>query len=236
MDGIILIDKEKGWTSHDVVAKLRNILNTKRIGHSGTLDPDATGLLVILIGAATKKSSAIMAGKKVYRALIRLGIETDSYDATGIVISRKRAEDITEVKVKKILDSFVGEIRQKVPVVSAVKVNGRPLYAYARKGIEVDTPVKTVHIYKMDLMSITKEDNPVLDVNIECGSGTYIRSLASDIGKSLGCGAHIQELRRTASGGFYVKDAASIAEIARLAGKGDTASFLIPVNGVANEA
>jgi tRNA pseudouridine55 synthase len=235
MDGMILVDKTKGCTSHDVIASLRRVLKTRKLGHTGTLDPDATGLLIVLSGKATKLSRFIMSDGKTYRTMIRLGIETDSFDASGKIVSTAQVSGISRAEVEEVLESFTGEIRQTVPVVSAVKVKGKPLYKYARQGIDVDPPEKTVVIHKIELLSMDTGDEPTLDIIVECGSGTYIRSLASDIGRALGCGAHVADLRRLSSGPYSVDTAHTVDEIEQLFQKGAIDDFLIPMNGSCND-
>lgn len=231
MDGIILIDKDKGCTSHDVVLRLRKMLPANRVGHSGTLDPDATGLLVILAGKATKLSKHIASEGKTYYATVRLGVETDSMDASGRIVSTKEVNNITKERIESVLSSFVGEMEQTVPLVSAVKVKGMRLYKYARRGIEVVPPKKKVHIDSIELVEMTKSDNPTFDMIVRCGSGTYIRSLASDIGRSLGCGAHLAGLRRLKSGSYNIEDAHSLEEVEAMMMRSDIDGFLMPMNG-----
>jgi tRNA pseudouridine55 synthase len=203
-DGILLIDKEKGKTSFDSVRMVKRILKRKKTGHAGTLDPFATGLLILLLGQGTKLSSYIMGGRKKYRAVIRLGIETDTYDSTGLVIREMAVPEIGAERIHKEIAGFTGVIKQVPPVFSALKVNGERAYKLARRGIEVALASREVTIYSIDIMDINL---PLITVDVTCSAGTYIRSLASDIGKKLDTVAHLQELRRVSSGQFNVDDA-----------------------------
>ena len=203
-DGILLIDKEEGKTSFDAVRMIKRILRCKKTGHAGTLDPFATGLLIILLGQGTKLSSYIMGGKKKYRAEIRLGIETDTCDPTGSVIEEVPVPDIGVESIAEVIDLFTGVIEQTPPAFSALKVNGQRAYKLARKGIEVELKKREVTVYSIDIVDIRL---PLIMLNITCSAGTYIRSLAADIGKKLGTAAHLRKLRRLSSGLFDVNDA-----------------------------
>lgn len=205
---IVLVDKEPDWTSFDVVAKMRSILKIKKIGHAGTLDPFATGLLILLVGKATKIQDSLMLSDKVYEAEIKLGQRTDSFDRTGKVIVEsdkkvKKDEIITAVK------SFEGESFQMPPMFSAVKKNGKRLYELARKGIEVEREPRKIMIHSID---ITEVNSDRVIIRVHCSKGTYIRTLADDIGEKLGTYAFLNELRRTAIGEYSVKDSLKISE------------------------
>ncbi len=209
--GFLLIDKPKGKTSHDVIDELRKITKIKKIGHSGTLDPIATGLLILGIGReATKKLSQFQKLDKEYWARIRLGAISDTFDVQGKIMEIKVNEIPTKEKVEKVLRSFEGEILQTPPPYSAKKIKGVKLYELARKGILVAPKPKKVKIYKIELL---KFKWPYLEIKINCSSGTYIRSLANDIGKKLGCGALVEELKRTKIGEFSLDKAVSLSEI-----------------------
>lgn len=203
-DGIVLIDKNGGETSFDVVRNVRKILKIKKVGHAGTLDPFATGLLIVLLGQGTKLSPFIMAGEKTYRAVVRLGVETDTQDPTGRVVSTKTVPDFDPGYISEKASLFVGEIEQVPPIFSAVKIRGKRAYKLARQGIKVDLEKRKIRVHSLKIVSI---DLPDVAMEIKCSSGTYIRSLAADLGRQLGTGAHLRALIRLSSGPFAVKDA-----------------------------
>jgi tRNA pseudouridine55 synthase len=194
--GFLVVDKPQGMTSHDVVAKVRRGTGVKRIGHTGTLDPMATGVLVLCIGAATRLSEYVMASTKVYEATIRIGIETDTYDAEGTVIATADVSHLTRADVESALSRFQGEVQQIPPMYSAIKQGGKKLYELARQGKEVAREPRTVWL-QTELLDLSL---PELALRITCSAGTYIRSLAHDLGAALGVGAHLTALRRTRSG------------------------------------
>ncbi len=208
--GIMLVNKPKGMTSHDVVDIARSRLGIRKIGHAGTLDPMATGLLILLIGRATKLSSRFMEFDKEYEATMTLGKKTNTGDAEGEVIAESSIEGITEDKIRSVVSRFVGEIEQVPPMVSALRYKGRRLYELARKGIEVERPPRKVKIYKLE---ITRIDLPEVDFIVSCSKGTYVRKLCEDIGDALGCGAYQSRLNRIRIGPFKVEDAVSVDEI-----------------------
>ena len=208
-EGILLIDKEKGKTSFDAVRIVKKILKCKKVGHAGTLDPFATGLLIILLGQGTKLSPYIMGGKKKYRAEIMLGIETDTYDSTGSVVKDESVPEIGIDDINECIARFSGVIEQIPPAFSALKVNGQRAYKLARKGIEVELKKREVVIYSIDIIDV---GIPLITLDITCSAGTYIRSLAVDIGKKLGTVAHLKNLRRLSSGLFEVDDAMILNE------------------------
>lgn len=210
MDGVLVIDKPSGWTSHDVVAKCRKALNIKRMGHTGTLDPFATGVLVLLVGKATRLARFFGKDEKEYIAKLRFGFETDTGDRTGRPLSEEVKVDICEEKLISILRNFVGETEQIPPMFSAKKVNGKKLYELARKGIEIKREPIKVNISKLELIELKA---PFAIIHVVCSAGTYIRVLAEDIGKKLGCGAHLTELRRTRVGRFDLSKALSIDKL-----------------------
>lgn len=209
-DGILLLDKPTGWTSHDVVAKVRGHFRLNKVGHGGTLDPMATGLLVLLIGRATKCSPAIMDGDKTYSGTIQLGRTTTTQDIEGEILNESDPSAVTEEQMKNALLAFTGEIQQLPPMVSAIKKDGVALYKLARKGIEIERETRAVHIHRFD---ITHFNNPFTDVVIECSKGTYIRTLAHDLGKALGCGGCLSALRRDASGPLHIDQAHTLDDI-----------------------
>lgn len=210
MFGIVLIDKPLEFSSHDVVAKLRRRFNTKRIGHAGTLDPMATGLLVIAVGPATRFLQYLPLEPKVYRAVIRFGIETDSYDSEGDVVAEKPVPIDLAAQVQEVIPSFLGLQDQLPPMYSAVKVKGQPLYKYAREGIEIERKSRTIHIERMDVLAIGET---TVEVEIECSGGTYVRTIAHDLGQKIGCGAYLQSLVRTSIGRFDLENAKTIDEV-----------------------
>lgn len=210
VQGIINAYKPAGWTSFQMVALVRRLSHTRRVGHAGTLDPDATGVLPICLGAATRLVEYLMGSPKVYRAQIVLGITTDTYDASGNVTGRGDASQISEKAVRSALGRFAGETLQKPPPYSAVKHQGVPLYRYARSGAAVEKEERRVHIYDLKLLEF---QSPRLTLDIECSQGTYIRSLAHDLGQILGCGAHLQSLVRTRVGPFTLEKSHTVDEI-----------------------
>ena len=209
MTGILLIDKEQDWTSSDVVAKLRGILGERRVGHAGTLDPLATGLLVIMIGRATKASDYLMKHDKRYIAHLRLGIETDTQDITGNIVGRFQS-NVSMKDVQRAADNFVGIIQQTPPMFSAIKRHGQKLYEIARRGGTVEREARTITVSSLSVTGMENEDY-ILDIC--CSSGTYVRTLCHDIGTLLGCGGCMAELRRVASGDFRVEQAYTIGEL-----------------------
>lgn len=226
MNGIILIDKPQGWTSHDVVGKLRGILHERRIGHSGTLDPLATGLLVVFVGRATRAVEFAEADRKEYIAGLRLGISTDTQDITGRIINE--GTDLPdEMQLRKALERFKGELEQIPPMYSAVKVGGKKLYELARKGESIER--KPRHITVFGLETAGREYNDYI-LNVVCSKGTYIRTLCHDIGTALGCGGCMSSLRRTKSGVFSVEDAYTITEVQEAADRGEADKLLLPAD------
>ncbi len=203
-DGILLVDKKAGETSFDVVRKVRRITGLKKVGHAGTLDPFSTGLLVLMLGQATKLSPFLMSGEKRYRAEILLGIETDTYDRDGRVVQERPVPDFDESLIREALNRFMGEIEQVPPAYSAIRVKGTRAYKLARKGCDVQLNGRKVFVHAIELLSMRL---PRVIVDVVCASGTYIRSLAHDLGGVLDTGAHLRDLRRTAAGSHRVEDA-----------------------------
>lgn len=203
-DGILLVDKPSGPTSHDVVARIRRHFGIEKVGHGGTLDPMATGLLVILLGRGTKLSNQIMGSDKEYEGVLRLGVETDTQDVDGAITAERDAGFVTAEMLQAEMRKWIGDVRQVPPMVSAIKKNGVPLYKLARKGQEVEREARLLHIYEFTLLDFTP---PRAAFRLRCTKGTYVRTLCADIGTSLGCGAHLESLRRTRSGALDVKDA-----------------------------
>lgn len=212
MDGVLVIDKPAGMTSHDVVDRVRKGLRTKKVGHGGTLDPDATGVLLVGVGKATRFLSYAQAAPKSYRARVRFGSSTSTQDASGEVIESRPAE-ISAEDVERVLPRFTGDIEQIPPMVSAVKVDGERLYKKALRGEEVERKPRPVHIYDLTMSGFAGGAEPEVDLDVRCSGGTYIRTLAHDIGEELGCGAHLRTLRRTEANGFAVEDAVSLDDV-----------------------
>ena len=211
ISGILPVDKSVGFTSHDVVAKVRKTLKMKKVGHAGTLDPFATGLLILLIGEGTKLSNYLMEGDKKYVAEIKLGEKTDSADLTGNIIEKQPFRHVTKDKVREVLKRFVGRSKQLPPMYSAIKVNGQTLFQLARKGVEVERKKRDIHIKSLKLVDFNLSG---FTVEVECGKGTYIRTLAEDICESLQTCGHLTKLRRTYSGAFDDNSAIAIGDIA----------------------
>jgi tRNA pseudouridine55 synthase len=210
---ILLIDKPKGWTSFKVVHKIRSSVNIKKVGHSGTLDPMATGLLIVCTGKKTREISFFQNLPKTYEGIITLGKTTPSMDAETKVVEEKPVDDVTEVRIFKAKEKFTGRIKQIPPMYSAKKVKGKPLYKIARKGKVIEREPVEVEIYDF---SINKIRLPDIWFKIKCSRGTYIRAIADDLGKELGCGGFLSELRRTAIGEFTVKDALKPGEFVQM--------------------
>jgi tRNA pseudouridine55 synthase len=202
-DGLLLVDKPQGVTSHDAVAAVRRALGTKKVGHAGTLDPMATGLLLIGVGRATRLLRFLGGLTKTYEGTARLGVETTTLDADGEV-TREALVDVSEDRVRAAMGSLVGDSMQVPPAYSAVKVGGRKLYEAARDGEPLEAPPRRIHVESFDLVAFDGRD---VGFRVVCGGGTYVRVLAADVGEALGCGAHLTALRRTAIGGFLVRDA-----------------------------
>lgn len=209
-DGVLLVNKTAGPTSHDVVDAIRRRFRFKKVGHGGTLDPQATGLLIILLGKGTKMSSYFLGSDKTYEGRVRFGISTDSHDADGRVTAEKDCSWLTREQVEAAMEKFKGDILQTPPMVSAVKVKGVPLYRSARKGKEVEREARVVHVYEFRLTGV---ELPSADFVMKCTKGTYVRTICSDLGDALGCGAHLSKLNRTRSGDLKLEDAVGFDEL-----------------------
>ena len=207
MNGVVVIDKPGGLTSFDVVARVRRALGERRVGHTGTLDPMATGVLPICVGEATKLVPFLMSGDKEYEAELRLGVTTDSLDATGTVTSETNAANVSRSDVERALQGFVGTIQQRPPMHSALRVGGQRLYKLAHQGLEVEREPRAVVVHAIELVAY---EAPVARLRVRCGKGTYIRSLAADLGAALGVGAHLTALRRTRVGPFGLSQAVTL--------------------------
>lgn len=210
MDGVLLINKPAGYTSHDIVGIVRKKLHTKKVGHCGTLDPDATGVLVVCVNKATKAIQFLTSDSKIYRATLSLGKSTDTYDASGKVLEEKEVGKIQQDQVEEVLNSFLGHSKQTPPIYSAIKVNGKKLYEYARNGEVVEIKERDIEI--MMIQSISFKDNEIV-FDVKCSKGTYIRSLCVDIAKKLGYPGHMSHLTRIVSGKFSFKDCYSLEDL-----------------------
>lgn len=228
LNGVINVYKEKGYTSHDVVAKLRGILKQKKIGHTGTLDPEAEGVLPVCLGNATKLCDMLTEKRKEYIAEFLCGVVTDTQDMTGTVLSRSKA-DLTEEAVQTVIMSFLGESDQIPPMYSACKVNGRRLYELAREGKEVERKARRITIYELEILGM---ELPNVTIRVLCSKGTYIRTLCHDIGQKLGCGAAMQSLLRTRVERFTLADARRLDEIKEFWEKDEIARILLPVDAM----
>lgn len=224
MDGLLIINKPRGWTSHDVVAKLRNMLSEPKVGHTGTLDPDATGVLCVCIGKATKLAQYALELEKEYRVVMKLGEVTDTQDATGRVLKETKDFDITITEIKEAFNKFSGKIKQIPPMYSAVKVGGVPLYRFARKGKEISREPREVYIKDIKLLEYS---GVFIKFDVVCSKGTYIRTLCNDMGNYLGVGAHMYSLERLRSGNFSINDALTIEEVEALKKSGMLKTRLI---------
>src|SRR5450432_3319528 len=213
LDGAILIDKPAGPTSHDVVDAIRRKFGIKKVGHCGTLDPNATGLLIIVLGRGTKLSERLMGDDKVYEGTIKFGEITDSYDCDGEITASLPVPLLTLEQLNEEAAKFIGDQMQMPPMVSAIKKNGVPLYKLARKGIEVEREPRLIHIYNF---RFTQYQEPIGEFRVACTKGTYVRSIAHDLGQKLGCGAHLATLRRSVSGKFDVADATKFDDVMNL--------------------
>ena len=226
VNGILNINKPTGMTSHDVVAIVRKISGESRVGHAGTLDPMATGVLLVCIGQATRVAEYLTDHDKKYRARVRLGIETDTYDAKGAVVAEQEVH-VSREQVEEALRGFVGKISQMPPAYSAIKQNGVPLYKLARQGVEVETVARNVEIYSIALNEFAAPD---LEIEIHCSKGTYIRSLAHDLGAKLGAGAHLTALTRTMSGHFSLDTAITLDQLRDAFAQNYVEQFLNPLD------
>ncbi|WP_127531684.1 tRNA pseudouridine(55) synthase TruB [Paenibacillus kobensis] len=231
MEGILAVWKPAGWTSHDVVAKVRGITRERRIGHAGTLDPQVTGVLPLCIGRATRVVEYLQERPKAYEAVLQLGVATDTEDMTGTVIEEADSVTVTKEQVEAVLASFIGEIEQVPPMFSAVKVDGKRLYELAREGVTVERKSRKVTVYSIGFLGFEQDDRrPTIRFDVQCSKGTYIRTLCVDIGKKLGVPAAMAELTRTVSGGFTREHCLTIDQIARLQQEGELQSRLLPAD------
>jgi tRNA pseudouridine55 synthase len=211
MDGVLVIDKPEGWTSHDVVAKIRNLTKIRKVGHTGTLDPFATGVLPLTLGRATRLTNYFLASDKLYRGVIRFGFATATYDVSGEALSADTHPTLDADRVRDLSANYLGTIRQTLPPFSAKKLKGRPLYEYARKGVTLEPSTKEVTIRSLEILQV---DGSEVEFSLSCSAGTYVRSLAHDLGRDYGCGAHLLHLRRIRSGEFPIEIATTLSDAA----------------------
>ncbi len=230
LDGALLIDKPAGPTSHDIVDEIRDGFRIKKVGHCGTLDPNATGLLIMLLGRGTKLSEKLMSDDKVYSGWIKFGETTNSYDTDGDVLETKPVPPLSMDLLNEAAAGFIGDIMQQPPMVSAVKIGGVPLYKLARKGLEVERKSRLIHIYNF---RFTQYEEPYAFFRVACTKGTYVRTLAHELGQKFGCGAHLATLRRVSSGKFDVADALKYEDALKLSAA-ELAKHVIPVLKLAN--
>ena len=232
MNGFLVVNKPAGLTSHDVVARVRRAAHQRRVGHAGTLDPAAEGVLIVCLGPATRLVDHLMAGTKRYTATIALGVTTTTDDAEGDVVERRDPSGIVRPEVERVLQDLTGPILQVPPMYSALKVAGQPLYKLARKGIEIERQARPVTIHSLTLLDFA---SPRLVLDVVCSKGTYIRTLARDIGERLGCGAHLAHLLRTASGRFTLDGATRLDDLVEAFADGRGADYLLPPDAAVSD-
>ena len=227
LSGIVVVDKPEGVSSAGVVGRVKKLFQVNKVGHTGTLDPLATGVLICCLNRATRLSRFLLEGDKAYEADWVLGTVTDTQDATGTIIRKRPLVDVTHERIHAVAGGFEGQITQVPPVYSALKHKGTPLYKLARRGKAVEKPARSVRINHLKILSINL---PVVRFVVSCSSGTYVRTLCADMGEELGCGGHLMKLRRTASSGFSIKEAWDLARLARLQEAGKLAEAVIPMS------
>ena len=225
MDGVIVVDKPEAWTSHDVVNKVRRIANTKKVGHLGTLDPIATGVLPLVIGRATRLAQFYVHSDKIYEGIVRFGWATDTYDRAGTPAGEKTEVRLDPLELERLLDRFRGEFLQTPPPVSAKKIDGRRAYELTRSGVAVAIEPVKVHVYELTVLEIDGAD---VRLRAHCSGGTYLRSIAHELGQAMGCGAHLHQLRRTASGEFEIGLARTLTQLESLAAEQRLTDALVP--------
>jgi tRNA pseudouridine55 synthase len=231
-NGVLVIDKPPGWTSHDVVAKIRNLTKIKKVGHTGTLDPFATGVLPLTLGRATRLTNYFLSSDKVYRGVMRFGFATTTFDLDGEPESEDANPTLDPKRLAEIFQKYLGAVRQTLPPYSAKKVRGRPMYAYARKGIKMEASTKEVTIKGLNLIGVEGSE---VEFGLVCTAGTYARSLAHDIGLDYGCGAHLVRLCRTRSGEFSIEDAVSLSDGSNFYSREFFLSRIIPLRSLLSE-
>lgn len=227
LNGIVVVDKPEGLSSARVVSRIKALFGARKTGHTGTLDPFATGVLVCCLNRATRLSRFFLKGEKTYEAVLRLGIRTDTQDPTGAVVAERPLEGITDAMIARIAGGFTGEIAQVPPVYSALKHEGTPLYKLARRGEAIEKPARMVRIDRLDILEVNL---PEVRFTVDCSSGTYIRTLCADMGEALGCGGHLKRLRRTVSCGFSIEDALEPDALAALKDRGLLEKAVIGMN------
>jgi tRNA pseudouridine55 synthase len=233
VSGVLVVDKPPGWSSNDAVQKAKRLFNARKVGHTGALDPLATGVLPLCFGEATKFSQYLLSSDKKYEVRIKLGVATDSGDADGNVVAEREVENVTTARVEEALRFFRGEIDQVPSMFSAIKHNGQPLYKLARQGIEVERQARRVTVYSNTLVSL---EGDVVELNIHCSKGTYVRTIAQELGEVLGCGAHVSALRRTMAGPYDESDLVTFAELeSALEAEGTLDGFLQPISSTVRE-
>jgi len=228
--GILIIDKPQGITSHDVVDRLRRKFGWKKVGHAGTLDPLATGVLILLVGNATRAQDRFLNDDKEYRGRMKFGVETTTHDAEGEIVAQAAGGPVAleRARLEEALRSFLGDQRQVPPMVSAVKHKGKPLYKYARKGQEIEREARPIRIFRLDLLALEGDE---AEFEVHCSKGTYVRTIAHDVGRLLGCGAHLKSLRRTRSGPFAANEALSLDTVLAFT-PGEAFERLIPLSRI----
>lgn len=229
INGILIIDKEKGYTSHDVVAKLRGMIGQRKIGHTGTLDPEATGVLPVCLGKGTKVCDLLTDKEKVYETELLLGVSYDTQDTTGMLLKERDVSALTEAQVQGVIMSYLGTYAQVPPMYSALKVNGKKLYELAREGVTVERKAREVNIYEIDILAMNL---PRVSLRVRCSKGTYIRTLCHDIGEELGVGGVMNKLKRTAVANFTLADSIRLGELAKLIDEGHLEERIIPIDRV----
>ncbi len=233
MDGVLVVDKPGGMTSHDVVDVVREAAGQQKVGHTGTLDPSATGVLVVCLGRATRLVRFLQAGAKIYEATVTLGVETTTQDADGDVVAERDAGAVSEADLVEVLEAFRGEIQQVPPMVSAVRVDGERLHERARRGEEVEREPRTVTVHHLELGSFTPGSRAEADLTVTCSTGTYVRTLAHDLGRRLGVGGMLTALRRTANGPFRLGDAHPLEAVRAAGGTDGLPAMLLPMSAAA---
>jgi tRNA pseudouridine55 synthase len=227
LNGIVVVDKPAGLSSAGVVARVKGIFGARKVGHTGTLDPFATGVLICCINRATRLSQFFLKGDKTYEAKMVLGVETDTQDATGTVTDRNPVGEVSEEQVRKTAARFVGAIDQVPPAYSALKHQGTPLYKLARRGMAVEKPARPIQIHHLEILEVNL---PTIRFTVSCSSGTYVRTLCADMGRALGCGGHLKQLRRTVSCGFSIEAAVELEMLAECRDQNRLHESLIPMN------
>jgi len=227
LDGVIVVDKPEGWTSHDVVNKVRKIARTRKVGHLGTLDPIATGVLPLVMERATRLAQFYTRSDKIYEGVVRFGWATTTYDRAGDVVGDKKEIALNQEELERRLEPFRGEILQTPPAVSAKKVEGRRAYDLARRNVEVELEPVKVHVYELTVLEVNGSD---AKLRAHCSGGTYMRSIANDLGQAMGCGAHLHELRRIASGEFELDQARTLEQLSALAAEERLVDAIIPAS------